>query len=206
MRTTTTVSRPTASDSNPTASSDKIFTRTLLQYREEMLSLCRRCTSREADAEEAFSRAALLLYRKLPIYCEHLENLRGWVLRLTYNACMGLHRENRRRSECSLEEIGEGKPVLLSLLTSPTMDPETAYLSKENYFFLQACIDELPERLRNIVLVHLRLGSYREIAEYLSIKEPNARKRMQEARRVISDLLTRRHHVGPTVNDGGCPG
>jgi RNA polymerase sigma factor (sigma-70 family) len=155
-----------------------------------MLGLCRKCTRQEADAEEAFSRASLLLYRKLPTQYERLDNLRGWVLRLTFNACMSLHRENRRRAEQSLDEIGtESGAGALLLHLSHTRDPETSYLQKEVVQFLWSSIDNLPERLRETVLGHLRLDNYREIADHLSINEANARKRMQEARENLSQGL-----------------
>jgi RNA polymerase sigma factor (sigma-70 family) len=158
-----------------------------LQHRTEMLSLCRRCTRQEADAEEAFSRASLLLYRKLPAYRERLENLRGWILRLTFNACMSLHRENRRRGEQSLEETStESLTSLVLIDTSPEGNPESSYLQKELGQFLRSSIESLPERLRETMIGHLSLDGYREIAERLSINEANARKRIQEAREALT--------------------
>jgi RNA polymerase sigma factor (sigma-70 family) len=152
-----------------------------------MLGLCRRCTRQEADAEEAFSRASLLLYRKLPTYLERVENLRGWILRLTFNACMSLHRESRRRSEQSLEEMGAESLADAGLLdASPEGDPESSYLQKEMSQFLRSSIENLPARLRDTMIGHLSLGGYREIADRLAINEANARKRMQEAREVLS--------------------
>ena len=152
-----------------------------------MLSLCRRCTRQDADAEEAFSRASLLLYRKLPAYRGKVENFRGWILRLTFNACMSLHRENRRRSEQSLEEAGVENLAEAHLLdASPAEDPESSYLQKEMGQFLRISIENLPNRLRETITGHLSLGSYREIADHLSINEANARKRMQEAREILS--------------------
>lgn len=176
-------------ESRSCCSSEEPFTRIWLEHRAEMLRVCRRCTRQEADAEEAFSRAGLLLFRKLPAYHGRVENLRGWILRLTFNVCMSLHRENRRRSEQSLEEIGEDGLIDPRLLMSRGGDPERAYLQKEMGQLLRSSIDNLPERLRETVIGHLRLGSYREIADHLSINEANARKRMQEARGILSRKL-----------------
>ncbi len=152
-----------------------------------MLSLCRRCTRQEADAEEAFSRAGLLLYRKLPAYLERVDNLRGWILRLTFNVCMSLHREHRRRAEQSLEEIETEGPAPSSRLPpSPLGNPESTYLQKELGHFLRSSIEHLPERLRETMIGHLTLDGYREIADRLAINEANARKRMQEAREALA--------------------
>lgn len=182
---------PSSSEPKTPCSNDEAFTRIWLQHRAEMLSLCRRCTRQDADAEEAFSRASLLLYRKLPAYRGQVDNFRGWILRLTFNACMSLHRENRRRSEQSLEDDGVESLAEARLLdASPARDPESSYLQKEMGQFLRSSIENLPMRLRETITGHLSLGSYREIADHLSINEANARKRVQEAREILSRGLT----------------
>jgi RNA polymerase sigma factor (sigma-70 family) len=174
------------------SSFDDLFTQIWQQHRVEMLSLCRRCTRQEADAEEALSRASLLLYRKLPGYLERVDNLRGWILRLTFNVCMSLHRENRRRSEQSLEEIETENLTSSSLLPpSPSGDPESTYLQKELGHYLRSSIENLPDRLRETMIGHLTLDGYREVADRLAINEANARKRMQEAREALSRGLVR---------------
>ena len=144
----------------------------------------------EADAEEAFSRASLLLYRKLSAHVEKVDNLRGWILRLTFNVCMSLHRENRRRAEQSIEEMAAESPAPASVLPhSPVGNPESAYLQKELGHVLRSSIESLPERLRETMIGHLTLDGYREIANHLEINEPNARKRMQEAREALAQGL-----------------
>ena len=190
MRTTGTTCLSLTEPRTACSSNDDLFTLVWLQHRTEMLHLCRRCTRQEADAEEAFSRASLLLYNKLPANRERVENLRGWILRLTFNVCMSLHRENRRRAEQSLEELDAESWVDSHLPdTSPVGDPERSYLQKEMGQFLRSSIENLPERLRDTMIGHLTLGSYREIADHLSINEANARKRMQEARETLSREL-----------------
>lgn len=215
MRTTGLGCPSTPESKTACSSNDEPFTQIWLQHRAEMLGLCRKCTRQEADAEEAFSRASLLLYRKLPDYHERIENLRGWILRLTFNTCMSLHRESRRRGEQSLEEaVVESLADSSFVDTSPTGDPESSYLRKEMSQFLRRSIENLPERLRATMLGHLSLDGYREIAARLSINEANARKRMQEAREALSRGLeqyragtarpsTPRHPKSPGPASGG---
>jgi len=161
-------------------------------------SLFRRCLQwmrgNRADAQEAFSRAIVAIYRKLPDHRENVANLRAWLFRLTYNSCMNLHRENRRRQEkgvdldVDLGSIAEGEnEVLFSPASSG--DPERAILGKELETFLRRCIADLPERLRETVLCQLSFASYRETAEHLEISEENVRKRLQEARAILRPRL-----------------
>jgi RNA polymerase sigma factor (sigma-70 family) len=171
---------------------DDSFTTFWNQYRADILQLCRRAMRNEADAEEAFSRASLLLYRKLPEHRNQIENLRGWILRLTFNVCMSLHRENRRRGEQSLDDMGPDvriAPVPVQATSGGDGDPERSYLLKEMGDFLWKSIDALPDRLRSTVLSHLSHSSYREVADRLAINETNVRKRMQEAREILARRL-----------------
>lgn len=172
-----------------TSTHDALFTELWLQYGTE---LHRRCViwmgGNHADADEAWSRASYSFYRKLPHYLHSVKNPRAWLLRLTYNVCMDLHRENKRRQVESIDASSEVSiesplPVLLDL------DPEQSYLSKELHEFLQSCVDELPERLRLTMLAHLSAASYKEIARDLGINEANVRKRMQEARALLRRRL-----------------
>jgi len=160
-----------------------------------MLRLCRKCMRQEADAEEAFSRASVLLLRKLPTYRDRVKNLRGWILRLTYNVCISLHRENLRRSEQCIEEADAAGSAVPRLLQASLMgDPESSYLQREMGRFLRSSIENLPQRLRETMICHFYLGySYREIADHLSINEANARKRIQEARESLSRGLAEYH-------------
>jgi RNA polymerase sigma factor (sigma-70 family) len=186
------------------------FTRIWHEHRMEILQLCRRCMKNDADAEEAFSRAGMLIYVKLAEHRHRIENLRAWLMRTAFNVCMSLHRENRRRAEQSLEELepdswNDPAPIRVS----PGSDPERSYLRKEMSDFLWSSIAGLPDRLRETVLTHLALSSYREVADRLAINETNVRKRMQEARAILSRQLAqyRSGHAGaaPSQRRGAPP-
>jgi RNA polymerase sigma factor (sigma-70 family) len=143
------------------------------------------------DAEEAFSRAGLRIYDKLGSAAPAGEaEVRAWLLRVTFNVCMDLHREIRRRREEALPPEAIPDDVEGARLgVASSSDPEMRYLENELHQALRRSIAGLPERLRETVVGYLSLASYREVARRLAISEVNARKRMQEARKLLRGRL-----------------
>jgi RNA polymerase sigma-70 factor (ECF subfamily) len=158
-----------------------------LEHRLHLYSVClRQMRGSKADALDAVSRSMLLAFRKLPAYATKIENLQAWLTRLTRNVCADIHREQQRLSvggtgiaidEIISEEISAADP-------SPS--PEEVALSNETRIRLQRAIDSLPPLLRSVAQMRfLHEASYGAIASTLSITEPTARKRVQQARTVL---------------------
>ncbi len=158
-----------------------------LEHRLHLYSVClRQMRGSKADALDAVSRSMLLAFRKLPAHATKIENLQAWLTRLTRNVCADIRREQLRLSaggngvdidEIGAEEIGAADP-------SPS--PEEVALSNETRVRLQRAIDSLPPLLRGVAQMRfLHEASYEAIASTLSITEPTARKRVQQARTVL---------------------
>lgn len=158
-----------------------------LEHRLHLYSVClRQMRGSKADALDAVSRSMLLAFRKLPAHATKIENLQAWLTRLTRNVCADIRREQLRLSaggngvdidEIVAEEIGAADP-------SPS--PEEVALSNETRMRLQRAIDSLPPLLRGVAQMRfLHEASYEAIASALSITEPTARKRVQQARTVL---------------------
>jgi RNA polymerase sigma factor (sigma-70 family) len=158
-----------------------------LEHRLHLYSVClRQMRGSKADALDAVSRSMLLAFRKLPEYATKIENLQAWLTRLTRNVCADIRREQLRLTaggngvdidEIVAEEVGAADP-------SPS--PEEVALSNETRIRLQRAIDSLPPLLRGVARMRfLHEDSYEAIASTLSITEPTARKRVQQARTVL---------------------
>ena len=158
-----------------------------LEHRLHLYSVClRQMRGSKADALDAVSRSMLLAFRKLPAHATKIENLQAWLTRLTRNVCADIRREQLRLSaggvgvdidEIVAEEIAAADP-------SPS--PEEVALSNETRIRLQRAIDSLPPLLRGVAQMRfLHEASYEAIASTLSITEPTARKRVQQARTVL---------------------
>jgi len=158
-----------------------------LEHRLHLYSVClRQMRGSKADALDAVSRSMLLAFRKLPAHATKIENLQAWLTRLTRNVCADIHREQQR-----LSIGGNGVPIdeIISEEISaadPSPSPEEVALSNEMRGRLQRAIDSLPPLLRSVAQMRfLHEASYEAIASTLSITEPTARKRVQQARMVL---------------------
>ncbi len=170
------------------APADRTFADAWEKHSPELQRCCRVWMgSYQADADEAFSRASFRIYRELPRRYSKVENLRAWLLRLTYNVCMDLYRNRQRRREeiVELDSIPPEPGEMMPQLSPLAADPERSYLQKELLELMSRAVDDLPERLRQTVRCYLASDSYRETADRLAINEANARKRMQEARAIL---------------------
>ncbi|MDO8891648.1 MAG: sigma-70 family RNA polymerase sigma factor [Sulfurimicrobium sp.] len=164
-------------------------------YRGFLLHQCRRYSGGNADdAKDLFS---LILFK---VYTEHPEQLRkvrhlgAWLRRVAQNKSIDLQRERMAEERRCLglmhlyESLGEIHP-----------SPEEALLSQELIKHIQHSFDALPLRLQ--LAAHMRFvddDSYETISNRLGISQVNARKRVQEARKRMTDALQRYVRV-----DGG---
>ena len=184
--------RPTDAGGARFDNDDDAFADAWQKYSQELFQRCLAWMGgHRADAEEAFARAAILIYRKFPEHYRQLADPRAWLLRLTHNACMDLHREKSRRREVDLDpDVLPAQVITPSFASTPVRDPERSYLHKELEEFLLSSIDDLTPRLRDTILHHLALAGSREVADRLAITEVNVRKRMQEARAILKHRLS----------------
>jgi RNA polymerase sigma factor (sigma-70 family) len=132
---------------------------------------------RREDAEEVFSRVAMRAFEKWPSQLNDTAHAKAWLLAITRNACVDLHRERVRSREVSLETV----PDFVA-----HADPEHVLLKEEDRRRLRSSLSRLPLRLRVVAEMHFVTEmSYRDIARELGISELNVRKRMQQARASI---------------------
>src|SRR3954469_25582296 len=158
-----------------------------LEHRLHLYGVClRQMRGSPADALDAVSRSMLLAFRKLPAHATKIENLQAWLTRLTRNVCADIHREQQR---LSVGGAGVAIDEIISEELSaadPSPSPEEVALSNETRIRLQRAIDSLPPLLRSVAQMRfLHEASYGSIASSLSITEPTARKRVQQARTVL---------------------
>ena len=138
------------------------------------------------DAEEALAEVAVAALQKLP---PHLDpaGARRWLLRLAYTKCMDIYRERKRARRYAME-LDEVSLEAVAVAGGPSL--EAAFLESELATLMRSWILDLPPRLRTVAELHLlEEMRYGEIADALAITEANVRKRMQEARDLLRDLL-----------------
>ncbi len=145
------------------------------------------------DAEEALSRVMFRAWGKLPNYASEITNIKAWLIKLTYNLCMDIHRE-RKRQVLGIKSV-EDKALADSWPASSIIQsPEQALLSGEMYAHINSAIDSLPNNLREpFNLRFFEQMPYQEIAKVLTLSIVNVRKRIQKARAILRQRLNDYH-------------
>lgn len=145
------------------------------------------------DAEEALSRVMFRAWGKLPNYASEITNIKAWLIKLTYNLCMDIHRERKRQvlGVKSVEDIAMADNWPAS---SIIQSPEQALLSGEMYACINSAINSLPSNLREpFNMRFFEQMPYQEIAKVLTLSIVNVRKRIQKARAILRERLNDYH-------------
>jgi RNA polymerase sigma factor (sigma-70 family) len=141
------------------------------------------------DAEDALSRCMLRALEKLPRISGEIENVEGWLCRLTINLCVDIHREHRREAR-RVQNIEDVLPDAGRALRLDADTPEEACLSREAIGYVYDVVNDLPIRLREpFALRFFQEMAYAEIAERLLLSIENVRKRIQQARDILRQKL-----------------
>lgn len=115
-----------------------------------------------------------------------------WLTTIAYNCCRDMWRSaghRMRRQSTSLDE----KPELGKFLASTGSDPESEAVRAERAQLVQEAIDELPEKQREIVILHDYHGmTHDAIAPLVGASHAAVRKRYSRALAALGNLLAER--------------
>ncbi len=169
-------------------------------YQPQLYRACLAWMGNRQDAEDALSEIVLKAWQQLPKYAHNITNLKGWLTRLSYNHCMDKQRQDRRESNrrVELQPIIEADRQLIA--ENPL--PQETVLNWEKCDYLCRAVMCLPERLRKVVILRFwQDQSYQQIADHLALCPSAVGKRLEEARPLLSQLMTRYLESLPGDND-----
>jgi len=159
------------------------------RFAARIYDLAYRMLGEKAAAEDATQEVFLRVWRG----AESLDPERQpdpWVLRITQNVCRDVWRSKHYRVTARSQSAEEADA--LGALPSPGPDPERAVTDAERNRAVQRAILDLPEALREVVLLHdYRDLSHLEIAEILGASHAAVRKRYSRALAKLSESLGR---------------
>jgi RNA polymerase sigma-70 factor (ECF subfamily) len=173
------------------------FNQLVLKYQDMAYNVAYRILGDHAAAEDMVQDGMIAAYR-------HLKQFRGgsfrsWLLRIVTNACYDELRRWKRRPTTSLEPVNQYDEEIESpaWLEDPGETPEDFALRSDLNRAIQACLDDLNEEFRTVVvLVDIQGMSYLEAAEIIgtplgTVKSRlvRARKQMQSALQDYQDIL-----------------
>lgn len=132
-----------------------------------------RMTGRPDEAEDVVQETFLKLFRLAAEL--RIDNLGGWLHRVTVNACLDRLRARGRRGEVGLEERLAG--AVRAHASGRRVDLERA-------------LETLPERARLVFLLHDVEGfKHREVAELLDIADGTSKSQLFRAREMLREAL-----------------
>lgn len=158
---------------------DEIVRRTYV----DTYTLAVRLTATEEDARDVVQDAYLRAWKGIRRFRGDAQ-FSTWMYRITANTAATLSGKRRRQRTVHLDEVAD--PVE----TEVAMHPELATENTELMGRLSAALDELPPRLRVLVVLKDVYGlSHEDIAEELGISVTAAKVRLHRGRKRMRDLL-----------------
>tara|TARA_R110000868_G_scaffold373543_1_gene637681 strand:+ start:58714 stop:59856 length:1143 start_codon:yes stop_codon:yes gene_type:complete len=155
-----------------------------MDQQDSLLKQCLKLMSGNMDdAQDALSEAMLKASVKFEDSMDEIRNHRAWLSRIAHNACIDLHRQNRRKAEYKEESHGTADAALPPISGRNEPSPEESFLATEMFDHLERALRALPEKLRKPLLMRcVEDRSYDDIATNLGLSNCAVRKRVQLAR------------------------
>lgn len=171
------------------------------QYRDDLYRCCVKWMGgNPTDAEDALSRAMLKAWEKAQKYAGKITNFKAWLVTLTRNLCVDIHRE-RSRGANRVEDIEVYARSEEQGLVAFENTPESAVENSERKIVIRRAIYNLPTRLRETFILHFyQEFSYPEIAQQQDISYQNICKRISQARKILQEEL-RGYFIGEEEMD-----
>ena len=173
---------------------DASFDVLVRQYGGAMLAVARRLLRNEDDAQEAVQDAFMQAIRALPAFRAE-SRLSTWLHRIAVNAALMRLRSARRRPEVVVDDLlphfdadGHHAESIQSLPVSV----ETAVASAQTRARVRACIEQLPDQHRAVIVLRdIEELNTAEAAQVLGISENAVKIRLHRAHHALRTLLIR---------------
>jgi len=174
----------------------RAFEELVHRYETELYSYLRNYLGDAQMAEDAFQTTFLQVHLK----CDQFEEgrkVRPWLYTVATNQAIDAQRRNRRHRMASLDRrcTGSGQEedeggALMNLLDSAEIDPVDQFQSVEEGQHVREAVDNLPEVLRQVVLLVYYQGmKYREAAQVLDVPVGTVKSRLHAAIGKLNDSL-----------------
>ena len=191
----------TPGESGPTLINKGEFWNVWTQNQSFLLSLSIRWVNgNEAEAREIMSGAMMRALDHLGSKDVYIRNPKAWLARILRNHCIDTLRFKARNPDFAvdLEFLIHTRDQQFH---NREHSPERHLVENEDYERVKAAVEALPDRLRSVMILRAYQDMpYKEIAMHLEITPATARKRIQEARSMVRDLLSPNPRTGHSRN------
>jgi RNA polymerase sigma-70 factor (ECF subfamily) len=150
----------------------------VFRYTGILLTVCRRYTRNELDAEDVLQDAYIEIFKSFKNFDANKGTLEGWMKKIVINTALKQFRAQKNWLENGLQVIDNDIPILPSVYEK---------LQEEELIQL---ISSLPEGYRQVFNLYAIEGySHREISSLLGIEEASSRSNLSRARGLLKDKL-----------------
>lgn len=157
---------------------DKAYETLILKYQDPIYGFLYKNTFDKEDSEDIMQEAFLKAYKNL-YKLEDKSNFYHWLFKITINT-MNTHLKKRKKSTVEFDESFE------NLKADDKYSPENMLELKEKEKELHKKLSILKEDQKNIILLKFVHGfSYKEIAEFLKIKEDTVKMKAFRAKKKL---------------------
>jgi RNA polymerase sigma-70 factor (ECF subfamily) len=165
------------------------FEELVYRYERKLYNYLRQYLGDEQLAEDAFQSTFLQVHLK----CRQFEpdrRLQPWLYRIATNQANDLLRRNRRHKAISLDRGSKEETAPLDFLEDGLTRPGQRLESAEDRQRIEAALETLPERLKQLLILVMYQGlKYREAADVLGIPVGTVKSRMHSAVRTLHKAL-----------------
>lgn len=172
------------------------FNALILTYQSQAYNLAYAMLHDPSAAQDATQEAFISAFRHLKTF--RGTSLRPWLMQIVANACRDELRRQKRRPAISWDDFGEMDEEANPHLTDEGLTPEEAMQQEELRRFIEACLQELPEDQRLVVVLVDRLGyPYEEAAHIMRVPVGTVKSRLARARSKLQQLLQSKAELLP---------
>ena len=168
------------------------FETIITKYERLIINVAYRMLGNLEDARDTSQEVCIKIFKNLS-KCDSIENLEGWICRITHNACIDEIRKQNSRPKATVLRAGNDGETLdpLSILPTDEGIPERAFDEKESLHQLEAAIMNIDERHRQLIVLRDIEGfSYQEISEAIDMPMGTVKSRISRARAALAQSLT----------------
>lgn len=168
------------------------FNEIMKRHQAKIYNLAYRLLGNAEDADDATQETFIEAYKSLKSF-QYKSKFFTWLYRVALNTCHQQIRkaESRKRT---LTAFADNFKILNSENGMET--PDSVTIKKEQETLLQAAIDKLPEKQKQvIVLFYVQNLKYREIAEIIGCPEGTVASRLNTAIRNLKPKLKDLMHI-----------
>jgi RNA polymerase sigma-70 factor (ECF subfamily) len=168
----------------------KAFDLLVLKYQRKIMRLLSRMIRDPAETEDVAQEAFIKAYRALPQFRGD-SAFYNWLYRIAINTARNWLATNKRRPNTSSSvENEEGETFDQSDNLTDNSTPESELASREIAQTVNRAIEDLPEELRNAIVMREIDGmSYEDIAQSMNCPIGTVRSRIFRAREAIATRL-----------------